>query len=215
VTGPKIATGAVGATNILGFTGSGSCSLDNVPDGTTYKRLNAQNINAGNNVNNPWNNSVVFLGSDGSYQGFTGSASSTSIAVPIAASFPIVISGWYKAGATTSNIFFLVGNETNGLGLKWTNAGVLSVVAFKAGTGTAGTTIATITRDTNWHWFSVKVTPGATPGSSDAWVIWLDGTTGSGTTGATAVTWGSTAVVTLDGPSGGNIAHFHMGSNNP
>ena len=202
----------VQAQNVSGFTGTGAISLDNVPDGTTYKRVAATNL-TNNNVNNPFNNAQCYYQNDGSIN-MPGSPQTTGYNFPIVAGFLLNASAWINEGGTSGAVYFLIGNETNGLGIKWTAAGALSLVTFKAGTGTAGTTFATVTRSASNHWVSVKLTPGATPGTSDAYVLYFDNNTTSGTTGSSAVTWSTNAGVTFDGnAAGGKVYGLRMASN--
>ena len=48
VTNPKVADDAVQAENVLGLTGTGTVLLDNIPDGTTYGKINVTALTAGN-----------------------------------------------------------------------------------------------------------------------------------------------------------------------
>ena len=50
VTNPKIADDAVQAENVLGLTGTGTVSLDNVPDGTTYQKVHGDYVDASGKI---------------------------------------------------------------------------------------------------------------------------------------------------------------------
>lgn len=198
-------TGSTGSFVIKGVGDANALSLDNdVADGTTYARIKAQNLNGGN-LGTMWNSTAIYEDSAGRYAGFVSATQySSTDAYPIKASFPWTFSGCMVSGGSTANIFAMIGNQTNGIGFRWNTSGVVALAVFKAGTGTF-TTIATITRDTAIHWFSVKVTPGATPGTTDAYVIFFDTSTLAGSTGTTAVTWGSTANTSVQLSNSGSL----------
>lgn len=215
----SIASNAVTSSKIDWGTGAIQVDLDSVPDGTTNGRVRLQNLTGGN-MNTQFSNSGLYFGADGSIAGFPNNTLvQTDVAYPIASGLTLTSSGWVQAASTSNSLFFLIGDMNNGIGLRWNSSNVVAALLFKGGATTVLSTMATITRDTNYHWVSVKLTPGSTPGSSDVYSIYFDGNNAAGTTGASAITWGSTALVSYN-PGGGSstfgaLLNFRVGSSNP
>ena len=177
-------------------TPTGAVSLDSVPDGSSFKRIAAGDVSGANHVANlyatPW--TAPHVANDGSLTAFTSVTTvSTSMAFPLATGYKLEASAWVSLGSTASQLFFIIGDDTNGIGIRWTTGGVATMLQWKAGVVNVIATLGTVTMDTNLHWYSVSVTPGATPGSSDVVTVYFDNLTSTNTTGATSTTWGSTA----------------------
>ena len=197
---------------------TGQVSLDSVPDGATYKRVLAVDVTGTNHVSrvqsSPFGTNAIqdVTGSLTAFPSIT--TTSTNMAFPVAAGFKLEMSGWISLNSTASQMFFIIGDDTNGIGIRWTTAGVVAMVQWKATVVTVIATLGTITMDLNLHWCSVAVTPGATPGSADVVTVYFDNLTSTQTTGAASTTWGATAKgsVRLGTTTGGKLYQFRFHS---
>lgn len=125
---------------------------------------------SGNLLSISW--SGIKTGSGGAMSGFTNTGTSSSNSVQLATNQVITFQGQLKLAATTADFRVLLGNNTNGYGLRWATSGAVTLIKIVSGTvSNIGSSIGTVTQDTSVHSFKVTLIVGASntvEGSFDA-----------------------------------------------